>query len=328
MVFEVKCANCDQYFPLDSVKQVNNGYYCRMCYKRLKNRQCVPITTNMDVRCARCDKVIGPDEPKVKDGNHYYCARCYVTSQIPPRSDGSTPDFIDDLLKHLPGGAKSENKAAKEKMIPDPRVKCTACGKTLSRNDNDHVLDGGNYYCKECHEHSREEPVKGLMSASGFRRRGVTALRDEDKILECLHCGSFITLDRLKESKDGKVYCPNCNKILPIRFRGTWKGQSEKSLKPDDIAAKKEEYGNIAQFFKCLSDPCRVKIIELLSDHELCVFEFVEMTGFQYSAISYHLKMLKELGLIKSYERGNFMVYSLTGKGEVVHEFIEKSRDL
>jgi ArsR family transcriptional regulator len=58
------------------------------------------------------------------------------------------------------------------------------------------------------------------------------------------------------------------------------------------------------------------------------VFEFVDMTGSQYSAISYHLKLLKEMEMIKSYERGNFVVYSLTDKGETVHEFIEKSRDL
>jgi ArsR family transcriptional regulator len=78
--------------------------------------------------------------------------------------------------------------------------------------------------------------------------------------------------------------------------------------------------------FKCLGDPCRVKIIESLSEKELCVFQFVDLTGFQYSAISYHLKLLKEMGLVQSCERGNFMVYSLTGKGAMVHEFIEKSR--
>jgi hypothetical protein len=32
------------------------------------------------------------------------------------------------------------------------------------------------------------------------------------------------------------------------------------------------------------------------------------------------------MGLIQSCERGNFMVYSLTDKGAMVHEFIEKSR--
>ncbi len=60
----------------------------------------------------------------------------------------------------------------------------------------------------------------------------------------------------------------------------------------------------------------------------MCVYEVVEMTGFQYSAISYHLKMLKGMGLVRSSEKGNFMVYSLTDKGATIHEFIEKSRGL
>ncbi len=38
--------------------------------------------------------------------------------------------------------------------------------------------------------------------------------------------------------------------------------------------------------------------------------------------------MLKELGIVWSYERGNFVVYSLTDKGQIVHEFIRKSQEL
>ena len=34
------------------------------------------------------------------------------------------------------------------------------------------------------------------------------------------------------------------------------------------------------------------------------------------------------MGVVKSYERGNFVVYSLTDKGTMVHEFIEKSKGL
>ena len=58
------------------------------------------------------------------------------------------------------------------------------------------------------------------------------------------------------------------------------------------------------------------------------MFEFVEITGYQDSALSYHLKTLKEMDLIKSFERGNFMVYSLTDKGQIIHDFIQKSREL
>lgn len=92
-----------------------------------------------------------------------------------------------------------------------------------------------------------------------------------------------------------------------------------------DEIVRNQDYVPVAQLFKCLGDPCRVKIIQLLSRNSLRVFEFVDIMGSQYSAVSYHLKMLKELGLVKSYEDGNFVVYSLTDKGETVHEFINKS---
>ncbi|BAI60640.1 ArsR family transcriptional regulator [Methanocella paludicola SANAE] len=148
----------------------------------------------------------------------------------------------------------------------------------------------------------------------------MTSLRNN--IIECAGCGGFFDIEALKGEKDGSVRCPTCGEDLPLRIRPAPKA------KDNSKKAQKEDFAETAQLFKCLGDPCRVKIIELLSDHELCVFEFVDMLGFQYSAVSYHLKMLKEMGIVQAYERGNFMVYSLTDKGETVHEFIERSRSL
>jgi len=45
----------------------------------------------------------------------------------------------------------------------------------------------------------------------------------------------------------------------------------------------------------------------------------VDVTGLQYSALSYHLKHLKDAGLISFKKEGNFWIYSLTPKGEAVH---------
>ena len=279
------------------MKQEGSGYYCKNCHKRQKDRQCVPITTNMDVRCARCDKVLGPDDARVKEGNYVYCITCYGKTAMPER-------FEDGVRK------------------------CSYCGKTLTRYD-DKITDGKKHYCKNCYESVKNQPTKDVMEVGKeFLPGRVTSLRDSDKLIECVNCGMVTTFDRLSESKDGKIRCQKCGKVLPVRLRGTWEAKIGPSLTPEDINEKKEDYSAPAQLFKCLSDPCRVKIIELLSRRELCVFEFVDMTGFQYSAISYHLKMLKEMGMIKSHERGNFVVYSLTEKGDTVHEFIEKSMGL
>ena len=295
---EVKCANCNEFYPIGIMNLEGDGYYCKKCYKRIKDRQCVPIVNNMDVRCARCDKIIGPDDARVKDGYLVYCITCYGKTAMPQRYENEV-------------------------------WKCAFCGKTLTRYD-EQVTEGKKHYCKNCRESVKKQPTKDSVEVGKefLLNRNATSLRDSDKMVECVHCGMITTFDRLSESKDGKIHCQKCNKVLPVRLRGTWEAKIGPSLTTEDINKKKEDYSAPAQLFKCLSDPCRVKIIELLSRRELCVFEFVDMTGFQYSAISYHLKMLKEMGMIKSYERGNFVVYSLTEKGDAVHEFIEKSMDL
>lgn len=294
---EVRCANCNEYFPLSRMVQEGNGYYCKKCHNHLKERQCVPITKNMEVRCARCDKIIGPDDARVKDGHFVYCITCYGKTTMPQR-------YEEDVRK------------------------CAFCGKTLTRYD-ERVTDGKKHYCTNCYESVKNKPTRdSIVVGKEFLPSNTTSVRDSDKLIECVHCGMITTFDQLSEGKDGKIRCRKCGKVLPIRLRGTWDEKNSQSLKTDDLIAKKEDYSATAQLFKCLGDPCRVKIIELLSHRELCVFEFVDMTGFQYSAVSYHLKMLKELGMVKSYERGNFVVYSLTEKGETVHEFIEKSKEL
>jgi DNA-binding transcriptional ArsR family regulator len=89
-----------------------------------------------------------------------------------------------------------------------------------------------------------------------------------------------------------------------------------------------KDYADTSDIFKSLSDPARVKIIEALGIKELCVCVLVNVTGLQYSALSYHLKHLKDAGLVSSDKDGNFLIYSLTPKGEAVHEFIKRSDKL
>jgi ArsR family transcriptional regulator len=93
-------------------------------------------------------------------------------------------------------------------------------------------------------------------------------------------------------------------------------------------AIAKKDYDGISGLFKSLSDPARVRIIETLGVKELCVCVLVDVTGLQYSALSYHLKHLKDAGLVSFKKDGNFLIYSLTPKGEAVHDFIKRSGEL
>jgi ArsR family transcriptional regulator, arsenate/arsenite/antimonite-responsive transcriptional repressor len=63
--------------------------------------------------------------------------------------------------------------------------------------------------------------------------------------------------------------------------------------------------------FHALSDPLRLKVIELLRQQELCVCELSETLGVTQSKLSFHLKTLREAGLLRSRQEGRWIYYSL-----------------
>jgi ArsR family transcriptional regulator len=67
----------------------------------------------------------------------------------------------------------------------------------------------------------------------------------------------------------------------------------------------------IVSCFHALSDPLRIRVIELLRSQELCVCELCEQLGTSQSKLSFHLKTLKEAGLVRSRQEGRWIYYSL-----------------
>lgn len=63
--------------------------------------------------------------------------------------------------------------------------------------------------------------------------------------------------------------------------------------------------------FHALSDSLRINVIELLRDRELCVCELCDVLGVTQSKLSFHLKTLKEAGLVRSRQEGRWIYYSL-----------------
>ena len=64
---------------------------------------------------------------------------------------------------------------------------------------------------------------------------------------------------------------------------------------------------NSAQFvgiMESLSDPIRINILELMMNGEICVCDIVKITGLSQSKISYHIKILKDSGLISDRQEG------------------------
>lgn len=67
----------------------------------------------------------------------------------------------------------------------------------------------------------------------------------------------------------------------------------------------------LAEIFKCLSDPTRLKIIKSLLNEEKNVSTICEEIQMEQSATSHQLKKLKDLKLVKSRKVGREVFYSL-----------------
>ncbi|MEB3230579.1 MAG: metalloregulator ArsR/SmtB family transcription factor [Leptolyngbyaceae bacterium] len=63
--------------------------------------------------------------------------------------------------------------------------------------------------------------------------------------------------------------------------------------------------------FKALSDPLRLQIIDLLQEQELCVCDLCDRLQVRQSKLSFHLKTLKEAGLLRATQQGKWVYYSL-----------------
>lgn len=63
---------------------------------------------------------------------------------------------------------------------------------------------------------------------------------------------------------------------------------------------------------KALSDPIRLRIVNLLYHQELCVCEIVDTLLLPQSTVSRHLAVLKSVSLVDDNKQGQWVVYNLT----------------
>ena len=82
------------------------------------------------------------------------------------------------------------------------------------------------------------------------------------------------------------------------------------------------EIEELTEVFKALSAPTRLRLVRLLGEHEgaLCVNALARRLDVSQSAVSQHLRVLRQTGLVKSERRGSSVHYSLD------HENLKKYR--
>ena len=73
--------------------------------------------------------------------------------------------------------------------------------------------------------------------------------------------------------------------------------------------------------FKALSDPIRLRILDRLRGGERCVCELTDVLDAGQSLLSFHLRVLKDAGLVTDRREGRWMHYALSP--EVVAEIGE-----
>jgi len=78
----------------------------------------------------------------------------------------------------------------------------------------------------------------------------------------------------------------------------------------------------LAQTFKALADPTRVRIISALSHSELCVCDLAAALGMSQSAISHQLRKLRRMRLVKNRREGKHVYYTLDD--EHIHDLFHR----
>lgn len=67
----------------------------------------------------------------------------------------------------------------------------------------------------------------------------------------------------------------------------------------------------VIQKFKALSDPNRLRIIQMLEIRPLCVCEITDVLQLATSTVSKHLSILKEAGFVEDSKDGKWVNYAL-----------------
>ena len=74
---------------------------------------------------------------------------------------------------------------------------------------------------------------------------------------------------------------------------------------------QQEEIGQMADIFKALSDPSRLKIVLALLNQEHCVCDIAVICNQTDSAISHQLRLLRTLKIVKNRREGKSIYYSI-----------------
>jgi DNA-binding transcriptional ArsR family regulator len=82
---------------------------------------------------------------------------------------------------------------------------------------------------------------------------------------------------------------------------------------------------DVAELFKALGDPTRIRIISLLAHTELCVGDLCMVLEMSQPAVSYQLRILRTLRIVRARKEGKHVFYTLDD--DHVHQLYHQGVD-
>ena len=86
----------------------------------------------------------------------------------------------------------------------------------------------------------------------------------------------------------------------------------------------------LSEFFRIFGDTTRIRIIQLLMEHDVSVNDIADMLGLEQSVVSHQLRILRTANLVKPTRDGRKIYYSLddehigeifnTGLAHILHK--------
>jgi ArsR family transcriptional regulator len=80
------------------------------------------------------------------------------------------------------------------------------------------------------------------------------------------------------------------------------------ATKPPDQALSLEQ---AQQLLRVLAEPSRLQVAQTLGQGERCVCELTSELGLAQSKLSFHLKVMREAGLLSARQQGRWIYYRL-----------------
>ncbi len=79
--------------------------------------------------------------------------------------------------------------------------------------------------------------------------------------------------------------------------------------KIDPIVLDEHTSAHVAELFRSFSDTSRVRLLSVLTEQEVNVGTLANLVGISESAVSHHLRGLRQMGLVKARRNGKEVYY-------------------